>query len=686
MAGISDFINQYILGPAFAPTDPNFVGPPMPPQVLRQQFGITSPNSAGPAVAVAPAAAAKQGEFLRPVLENIIRGGQAVSDNWSQIPGNIARGAERVGAPIKAGIEKIVPPTSPAGEFLYQAPAHAGVADAAVSAVKTAFTPKSEGTSSPTAGATGRLSWVPSSGTVAPGVPSAAGGAQPGQGSAGDPIGNYLNKMFNKESGNRDVPNAAGASSAAGWAQFTDGTWINTVRKHIPETQALSDKDILAMRKDEKFHKEMARNFTMDNAKALQQNGLPVTDASLYGMHFFGEGDGPKVLKASDTEQLEKVISPASMAANPHLKGMSVGQAKVWLEKQMGGNPAPALPNLQTPQLGAVPTLQAPQGVDLSGMMDIVKQMKPTERAELGTGDRLANILGGMAAGAASGKGGGISDFLLRAGAGAAQGGEKTRQINDRRAEQNRDDQYRYLGTLADATGRVAQQTAQNANNVIETNNKNAMNAYERTVQQSKLDTGTKNTLEELKYKIDFNQYEAGKPQVTVSGGNIISITRDQNGKPTIQTQSLKDTDDNIYKIMDTLEKAGLKKGTPEYDKLRYVSLGKAFDGNPLLGEVAYRRELIKDMVEGGTFGLRVKSPTIVKQVMDQAAKGVDKTLQATNGVEYQKQVNQRIAELFLEQAQDQKLPDTWIKEMADSGHYGAALFIARAQAAQGAQ
>lgn len=118
-------------------------------------------------------------------------------------------------------------------------------------------------------------------------------------------------------------------SSATGLGQITSGTW-KALQKAHPEL-ALTDV------RDPKQNLAATRALGVDNAKYLQSHGLPVTRGTIYMAHFLGNGGAADVLVTPDTVPMANAVSGAVMAANPFLRGMTVGQFKQWAERKMGG-------------------------------------------------------------------------------------------------------------------------------------------------------------------------------------------------------------------------------------------------------------------------------------------------------------------------------------------------------------
>ncbi len=190
------------------------------------------------------------------------------------------------------------------------------------------------------------------------------GATKPGIGS--DAVADYSARARTAESGgNASARNPN--SSAGGLYQFTDSTWLQNFDKTFPQYAGLDPQQKLALKTDPSQQGKAAQDavfktFTTDNAHSLNAAGIPVNNATLYAAHFFGAGDAPKVLTADPNAPVSSVVQPSTIAANPFLANMTVGQAQNWLASKMGmaapqGQPAtaptaqPAMPGL-TPEMG----------------------------------------------------------------------------------------------------------------------------------------------------------------------------------------------------------------------------------------------------------------------------------------------------------------------------------------------
>lgn len=120
----------------------------------------------------------------------------------------------------------------------------------------------------------------------------------------------------------------SGAGAAAGKYQFMPDT-LETFAK-----RAFGDNW-----RNEKYSSDnqelLMKNLTEGNAAGLKRAGVPVTDASLYLVHFSGNPQfAKKVLESPDETQMSSFMSPAVINANPSVARMSVGQYKAYLRKK----------------------------------------------------------------------------------------------------------------------------------------------------------------------------------------------------------------------------------------------------------------------------------------------------------------------------------------------------------------
>jgi hypothetical protein len=156
--------------------------------------------------------------------------------------------------------------------------------------------------------------------------------------SPGDPIRQTVDRIIGVESGGRATAKNP-RSSASGLGQFTNGTWLATVRKHRPDLAAQSDAALLGMKTDPALGREMTEALTRDNFAALASEGMPTTPGALYLAHFAGVDGAKRVFRASDETPIVQVLGPSAVKANPFLRGQNIGWLKRWSDRKMGGAP-----------------------------------------------------------------------------------------------------------------------------------------------------------------------------------------------------------------------------------------------------------------------------------------------------------------------------------------------------------
>lgn len=147
--------------------------------------------------------------------------------------------------------------------------------------------------------------------------------------------GDYASRLMQVE-GDGQNPR----SSAFGVGQFTEGTWLDTVRRHAPETfEGRTEQEVLALRKVPEFATKMLSGLRADNAKVLEKGGVQVNPQSEYLAHFLGAGDALRVLKASPDTPVEAVVQAESRTANPEVFATvrTAGDMQAWAAQKMAG-------------------------------------------------------------------------------------------------------------------------------------------------------------------------------------------------------------------------------------------------------------------------------------------------------------------------------------------------------------
>lgn len=159
------------------------------------------------------------------------------------------------------------------------------------------------------------------------------------------------NQLIGVESGhNQHAQNPN--SSAGGFGQFIDSTWIETVNKYRPDiAKGKSRSELLALKKgDGALAKQMSMEYTAEMARGLDAAGLPVTAGNTYLAYFAGQGGAKRVLKGDPNAPVSTTLTEAQIIANTSVmykngKLISNGELQKWANRKMGstqGTPVPS--------------------------------------------------------------------------------------------------------------------------------------------------------------------------------------------------------------------------------------------------------------------------------------------------------------------------------------------------------
>lgn len=133
-------------------------------------------------------------------------------------------------------------------------------------------------------------------------------------------------------------------SSATGAFQFTNPTWTGLMRQH-PELGLTADG-----RTDPAQSEAAAKQLASDNIAYMLSKGVQnPTQGQAYLAHFAGARGATNLIQADQNAPAASILSPAQVAANPFLRGMTAGQVQDWAAQKMGGS-APQAPQMPAPQ------------------------------------------------------------------------------------------------------------------------------------------------------------------------------------------------------------------------------------------------------------------------------------------------------------------------------------------------
>lgn len=125
-------------------------------------------------------------------------------------------------------------------------------------------------------------------------------------------------------------------SSANGYFQFTDKTWLSYYKREIG-AGGLSDAEILKKKTDRPTATRLFEALTKDNQAMLRAAGLPDSETNLYLAHFLGP-KSLRVLRAAPETPVESLLPHEFITANPRvLKHKTAGEVIAWADRKMGG-------------------------------------------------------------------------------------------------------------------------------------------------------------------------------------------------------------------------------------------------------------------------------------------------------------------------------------------------------------
>jgi hypothetical protein len=142
----------------------------------------------------------------------------------------------------------------------------------------------------------------------------------------------YYQRTGARES-NNNVNARNPRSTASGQYQFLDSTYLTYARRRMP---GVDDNTLMGRKNDPTFQRQIMEDFTQENAQSLADRGIPTTGGNLYAAHFLGAGGARKVLTSPDEASVEELVGPQVVAANPHLRGMTVAKFKQWADSKYG--------------------------------------------------------------------------------------------------------------------------------------------------------------------------------------------------------------------------------------------------------------------------------------------------------------------------------------------------------------
>lgn len=142
-------------------------------------------------------------------------------------------------------------------------------------------------------------------------------------------------KLIERIESNGQVHVKNPTTSASGLFQFIERTW----KAYGGKWGANDDLAFGGLKPDRSEQEARFKQFTLDNAKVLQRNGIAINAATLYAAHFLGAGGAVKILKAPNQTPIEQVTTPGQRKHNPSILKGRVQDFKAWLARKTGVQP-----------------------------------------------------------------------------------------------------------------------------------------------------------------------------------------------------------------------------------------------------------------------------------------------------------------------------------------------------------
>jgi Tape measure protein len=138
----------------------------------------------------------------------------------------------------------------------------------------------------------------------------------------GDAIANARQYIWSRENAGRDPAHARNAaSSASGFGQFTDKTWVGYFNQLFPQLIDLTADQKLLYRADKEVAAKIQDLADKQNALLLVQHGQQPSLGNLYLSHFLGMPDALRALDAAKTTPNASAagLLPGDARANPNV-------------------------------------------------------------------------------------------------------------------------------------------------------------------------------------------------------------------------------------------------------------------------------------------------------------------------------------------------------------------------------
>ena len=149
----------------------------------------------------------------------------------------------------------------------------------------------------------------------------------------------FLDRLMIAESGGNAFANNP-RSTALGPFQFIAATWLEVVRAYFADkTAKLKPHEILELRTEPVFAREVATAYSQSNAAHLVANGAKATFANLRLAFLVGPSGAARVLSAKPDTPVATLLGPVVINANPFMSGMTAADLIARSERDIAAEP-----------------------------------------------------------------------------------------------------------------------------------------------------------------------------------------------------------------------------------------------------------------------------------------------------------------------------------------------------------
>lgn len=277
--------------------------------------------------------------------------------------------------------------------------------------------------------------------------------------------------------------------------------------------------------------------------------------------------------------------------------------------------PMPGVPGLSTSQLPQYPTVEPMRGIDPAAYdkFNALRVMMPPPMAQ---GDKVANMIAGMASGARGAKTAG--DVLLGAAGGGGAAASQAEAQNRAELMRGSEKTFDLQKLLAEMEVRKAEAAAQGGNYGVQARNLTAQGQFGVGTRQVEMDTATANKMAEMQHQLDMSKFQTGIPQYTVDkDGNTTLVHRKFNPDGTLTTEIKVDRSNDFKTLSEKVKEVEtlVGKGSPIAAALGTQVWGK-------YGDTGLKMGALHDMVYNNQVG-QVLGEDNFKKLKQEADKSI---------------------------------------------------------------